>query len=1015
MQDKEQKLGIVRSRAASLVLALVAAILIVPAPAGASSIQHINNGALRFGGNNNDSTVRLGGDTLASVGGNGLLRQPFYWNGSKWRKLTYNNYPLDMAIGYGTSTSGHWNGNAVTDLVDVTGAVVDYSGLNPSGSSTTSGFGQVITQLTTTLSSGVVVQVENKYDLGESNTYIRIETKVTNNSNTVMSSSGIWVGTRDDYVGGDDSITKSRGVVDSSGFTKLTQSTQASNAIQITSQDEGVLFYTTTPSSSTIIQSCCQFSNVYNQNPASSSIEIPDADGSYGVYFPLGNLAPSASTTVVWFYAAGSIADLSNVISQVAAAGAAEQGLSNPTSEGGTLDYSFTYPGTASYVVVDRGSPAPTSAQVVAGADFVSSSSTISIAASGSAVLGAGNTTSFVITGLSQAKQYTVYTVTEYDEGPSGSPSYTTSAPEPFDFNTLAAAPTVGSITPGSGEVSVAITAPIGTSNFEYTINGGSSWVARSPASTASPWVISGLTNGTTYTFSFRAVYEAVGGVSSSILTATPAALPGLPRSLSAVFGFQTGATISWQAPASDGGASISGYVVEYNSGSGWQTVTASGRTAYVSDVWLNQNWSFRVAAENANGIGSSASYTHSAPAPATVSPPAGPPSLVNDNNRNSISATPGRSVAGTVSGGTVSPIASTVSRVTASAVEDIRTQAQDIVTTFNSRWRATISATPPITSVETSNGALIYGLMANSTTNEPLGIPAEDVLLVTTENNEAVLLAARNSNGQAKVNAEGALVVAQGSTIAVAAHGLDPNTPGELVLLSDPTLLGTFTTDPNGSFVGQVTLPPGIAPGNHTAVLITPTLVTSLGLALLAPTSNNAAPRPYEGPLGLEMQQGPFCSGAKVKITGQRLNTIQQILVGTTEVPLELTETGDIFFNLRDMAAGSYKLSLVVPISGLVLTSQIIVNDCQTPTIDETVSPSFKVNVGSFNGKLVVYVSNLQGSNISWKVGGRWGKATATSNFARFDRPTPRRGVTVNVQLFVNGKLGLTKAVRTR
>jgi hypothetical protein len=73
------------------------------------------------------------------------------------------------------------------------------------------------------------------------------------------------------------------------------------------------------------------------------------------------------------------------------------------------------------------------------------------------------------------------------------------------------------------------------------------------------------------------------------------------------------------------------------------------------------------------------------------------------------------------------------------------------------------------------------------------------------------------------------------------------------------------------------------------------------------------------------------------------------------------------------------------------------------------------KVNVGSFNGKLVVYANGYNGKRISWKVGGRWGSAVAASNTARFDRPTPRRGVDVVVEIYVDGKLELTKTVRTR
>ena len=73
------------------------------------------------------------------------------------------------------------------------------------------------------------------------------------------------------------------------------------------------------------------------------------------------------------------------------------------------------------------------------------------------------------------------------------------------------------------------------------------------------------------------------------------------------------------------------------------------------------------------------------------------------------------------------------------------------------------------------------------------------------------------------------------------------------------------------------------------------------------------------------------------------------------------------------------------------------------------------KVNVGSFNGKLVVYASGLNGARISWKVGGNWGSQVASSNYAIFNRPTPRAGVTVSVEIFVNGVSTLTKSVVTR
>ena len=82
---------------------------------------------------------------------------------------------------------------------------------------------------------------------------------------------------------------------------------------------------------------------------------------------------------------------------------------------------------------------------------------------------------------------------------------------------------------------------------------------------------------------------------------------------------------------------------------------------------------------------------------------------------------------------------------------------------------------------------------------------------------------------------------------------------------------------------------------------------------------------------------------------------------------------------------------------------------------LDQAPAPTGKVNVGSFNGKLVVYAAGLAGQTISWKVAGKWGKAVASSDYVRFDRPTARVGVDVIVEIYVNGVKQLTKTVRTR
>lgn len=87
-------------------------------------------------------------------------------------------------------------------------------------------------------------------------------------------------------------------------------------------------------------------------------------------------------------------------------------------------------------------------------------------------------------------------------------------------------APTIGSITAGNGQLSVPFTAPtsdggVTITDYEYSLNSGA-WT--SAASTSSPIVITGLTNGTSYGVKLRAKNSQGGGTASSEVSATPVA-----------------------------------------------------------------------------------------------------------------------------------------------------------------------------------------------------------------------------------------------------------------------------------------------------------------------------------------------------------------------------------------------------------------------------------------------------------------------------------------------------------
>ena len=120
---------------------------------------------------------------------------------------------------------------------------------------------------------------------------------------------------------------------------------------------------------------------------------------------------------------------------------------------------------------------------------------------------------------------------------------------------------------------------------------------------------MTGLTNGASYVFRVSAVNVIGAGVASAVSAAVvPFTVAAAPTSLTATAGFRQ-ATLSWAAPASDGGRAISDYKVEYRPTSAaiWQTFTRAASTATnatVTGLTNGTSYVFRVSAVNAAGPG---------------------------------------------------------------------------------------------------------------------------------------------------------------------------------------------------------------------------------------------------------------------------------------------------------------------------------------------------------------------------------------------------------------------------
>ena len=200
-----------------------------------------------------------------------------------------------------------------------------------------------------------------------------------------------------------------------------------------------------------------------------------------------------------------------------------------------------------------------------------------------------------------------------------GSPNYllyldplgeTPSGPAPVS-PVAPSAPTSVSVAPGSGSLSIAFTAgPAGTSpitNYKYSLDAGTTWLTRSPASTLSPLVVSGLTNGSTYSVSIRAFSTAGDGVASTSVSVTIPSAPSAPLMVTALASTNRTAAVKWTLGVNGGSPITSHIVTAYLNGatSAAKSVTVTGATTTavtVAGLVSGGKYTFKVQAVNAYG-----------------------------------------------------------------------------------------------------------------------------------------------------------------------------------------------------------------------------------------------------------------------------------------------------------------------------------------------------------------------------------------------------------------------------
>src|SRR5664280_1423004 len=185
-------------------------------------------------------------------------------------------------------------------------------------------------------------------------------------------------------------------------------------------------------------------------------------------------------------------------------------------------------------------------------------------------------------------------------------------------FTTALFAPTNVVAAAGNAQATVTFTAPGGGAVVTgYTVTSTPGNITANGS--ASPITVTGLTNGTAYTFTVIATNvngnSPASTASNSVTPTAPSTVPGAPTIGTATKG-NAQATITFTAPASNGGSAITGYTVTSTPGGFFATGPASPLT--VTGLTNGIAYTFTVIATNANG-NSPASAASNSVTPSTV------------------------------------------------------------------------------------------------------------------------------------------------------------------------------------------------------------------------------------------------------------------------------------------------------------------------------------------------------------------------------------------------------------